>query len=258
MKPLILISNDDGYQARGINCLIEMLRPLARMIVVAPDGSRSGMACACTFTQPLYKTLIREDEDVAVWSCSGTPVDCIKLAFNDICTEQPAMVIGGINHGDNSAINAHYSGTMAIALEGCMKGIPSVAFSLDSHAPDADFSPFADTIRQITRYVLDKGLPPHTCLNVNFPNVPVSKGIRICRMAYGDWKNEFDKHIHPRTANNYYWLTGHFQLDESADEDTDRIALMEGYTAVTPITLDLTDYALKRQLEGVFSDESKI
>lgn len=255
MKPLILISNDDGYQARGINCLVEMLRPMARIIVVAPDGARSGMACACTFTQPLYKTLIREDDDVAIWSCTGTPVDCIKLAINDICPETPAMIIGGINHGDNSAINAHYSGTMGIAFEGCMKGIPSVAFSIDSHAADADFAPFADSIRRITAYVLDNGLPPHTCLNVNFPNTPVDKGIRICRMAYGNWVNEFDKHLHPRSGSDYYWLTGSFQLGPSADGYTDRGALIEGYTAITPITLDLTDYVLKRQLEEAFGKE---
>lgn len=255
MKPLILISNDDGYQAPGLNCLIKILQPIARIIVVAPDRARSGMGCACTFTQPLYKTLIREDDDVAFWSCTGTPVDCIKLAINYICPETPAMIIGGINHGDNSAINAHYSGTVGIAFEGAMKGIPSVAFSIDSHAADADFTPFVDTIRRITSYVLEKGLPPHTCLNVNFPHAAESKGIRICRMAYGDWKNEFDRKIHPSSGRDYYWLTGYFQLDTSADSDTDRCALMEGYTTITPITLDLTDYTLKRQLEAAFANK---
>lgn len=253
MKPLILLSNDDGYQARGIHCLVEMLRPIARMIVVAPDSARSGMACACTFNQPVYKTLIHQDEDVTIWSCTGTPVDCIKLAFNDICTETPAMIIGGINHGDNSAINAHYSGTMGIAFEGCMKGVPSVAFSLDNHAPDADFAPCAEGIVRITRYVLEHGLPPHTCLNVNFPQVPVIKGVRVCRMAYGDWKQEFDKAIHPRTGGDYYWLTGYFQLEETTNTDTDRQALQQGYAAITPVTLDLTDYALKQQLESIFA-----
>lgn len=252
MKPLILISNDDGYQARGINCLIDMLRPIARLLVVAPDGPRSGMSCACTFTQPLYKNLIREEQDVTVWSCTGTPVDCIKLAFDNICSEKPAMVIGGINHGDNSAVNAHYSGTMGIAFEGCMKGIPSVAFSIDNHAPDADFTPWSDTVRSIVSFVLNGGLPPYTCLNVNFPNASISKGIRICRMAYGDWKNEFDKYIHPRSGNDYFWLTGNFQLEETNNEDTDRKALMEGYTAITPIRLDLTDYDLKQRLEKEF------
>ena len=251
MKPLILISNDDGYQARGIHCLVEMLRPLARLVVVAPDGSRSGMGCACTFSQPLYRTLIHQDDDVSVWSCTGTPVDCIKMALHDICTERPAMVIGGINHGDNSAINAHYSGTMGIAFEGCMKGIPSVAFSIDSHASDVDFAPHADAVRRITSFVLTHGLPLHTCLNVNFPCAAASKGIRICRMAYGNWVNEFDKHRHPRTGQDYYWITGHFELDPVTDAstDTDRQALIEGYTAITPVTLDLTDYALKRELE---------
>ena len=251
MKPLILISNDDGYQAKGINFLIELLSPMARILVVAPDSGRSGQACACTFKEPIYKRLIRSEGDSVIWSCSGTPVDCIKLALFDICSETPAMIIGGINHGDNSAVNAHYSGTMGIAIEGCLKGIPSVAFSIDSHDTDADFMPFANAIRHITSYVLAHGLPLHSCLNVNFPNATVCKGIRICRMAYGDWKNEFEKHPHPR-GGDYYWLTGYFQLYESSTADTDRMALQQGYAAITPITLDLTDYILKKQLEQDF------
>jgi 5'-nucleotidase len=252
MKPLILVSNDDGYQAKGIQTLVEALRPLARLVVVAPDTGRSGMACACTFNVPVYKWLVSSDDDVSVWGCSGTPVDCVKLAFADVLTERPAMVIGGINHGDNSAVNTHYSGTMGVVYEGCMKGIPSVAFSLDSHDPFADFSPLVPWIQRITSYVLEHGLPKGTCLNVNFPTTTPYKGIRFCRMAWGEWKSEFERRDHPR-GGDYYWLTGHFELNDSTDGYADRIALNEGYVAVTPFKLDATDYALKAELEKVFS-----
>ncbi len=252
MKPLILVSNDDGYQAKGIQTLVEALRPLARLVVVAPDTGRSGMACACTFNVPVSKWLVSSDDDVSVWGCSGTPVDCVKLAFADVLTERPAMVIGGINHGDNSAVNTHYSGTMGVVYEGCMKGIPSVAFSLDSHDPFADFSPLVPWIQRITSYVLEHGLPKGTCLNVNFPTTTPYKGIRFCRMAWGEWKSEFERRDHPR-GGDYYWLTGHFELNDSTDGYADRIALNEGYVAVTPFKLDATDYALKAELEKVFS-----
>mgnify|MGYP002869300788 CR=1 FL=1 len=253
MKPLILISNDDGYQSKGIRSLIEALRPLARLVVVAPDKGRSGMACACTFSVPVYRWLVSEDDDVSVWCCSGTPVDCVKLAFADILQgERPAMVVGGINHGDNSAVNAHYSGTMGVVYEGCMKGIPSVAFSLDSHDAFADFAPLVPWIRRITAYVLQNGLPTGSCLNVNFPALPEYKGLRVCRMAWGEWKNEFERRSHPR-GGDYYWLTGRFELERSDDGFTDRVALDEGYVAVTPFRLDATDYVLKAELEKAFS-----
>jgi 5'-nucleotidase len=252
MKPLILISNDDGYQSRGIQSLVEALRPLARLLVVAPDKGRSGMACACTFSVPVYKWLVSDEEDVTIWGCSGTPVDCVKLAFADLLKERPAMVVGGINHGDNSAVNAHYSGTMGVVYEGCMKGIPSVAFSLDSHDPFADFSPLIPWIRQITSHVLEKGLPKGSCLNVNFPARPEYKGVRICHMAWGEWKNEFEQRPHPR-GGDYYWLTGKFELADTSDGQADRVALNEGYVAVTPFKLDATDYALRSELESWFN-----
>ena len=196
MKPLILISNDDGWQAKGINFLIETLRPVARLLIVAPDGGRSGMACACTFRSPVFRQLIHEEEDLTIWSCTGTPVDCIKLACHDLCDQKPDLIIGGINHGDNSAVNVHYSGTMGVVIEGCMKGIPSVAFSLDTHDANADFTPMAPYIRAVVDYVLTKGIPQGSCLNINFPNTPSYQGVRICRMARGEWKEEFEKRLH--------------------------------------------------------------
>ena len=158
-RPLILISNDDGYQAKGINSLIDMLRPVADIVVCAPDGPRSGFSCAFSAEIPLRLTLQRQEKGVEVWSCNGTPVDCVKMALDNIVSRRPDMVVGGINHGDNSSVNSHYSGTMGVVLEGCMKYIPSVAFSLCDHSADADFEPMRPWVVSITQRVLKEGLP---------------------------------------------------------------------------------------------------
>ena len=129
-KPLILISNDDGFQAKGINCLVNMVKDFGDVIVCAPDSARSGFACAFSATTPLRIKMQRQEDNVQVWSCNGTPVDCVKMALARICPRRPDIIIGGINHGDNASVNTHYSGTMGVALEGCMKYIPWVAFSL--------------------------------------------------------------------------------------------------------------------------------
>ncbi len=241
-KPLILISNDDGYHAKGINSLIDMLRDMARLIVCAPESARSGFSCAFSVTEPLRLKLRRKEEDVEVWSCNGTPVDCVKLALEQILHgERPDMVIGGINHGDNASVNTHYSGTMGITTEGCMKYIPSVAFSLCDYRSDADFSPLRAYVRSITRKVLDNGLPRGVCLNVNFPVVDEFQGVRVCRMAKGTWYNESVKMRHPRDYD-YYWMTGSYINDEPQADDTDNWALSHGYVAITPTTIDVTDY----------------
>ncbi|MBR1687182.1 MAG: 5'/3'-nucleotidase SurE, partial [Prevotella sp.] len=190
-RPLILISNDDGYEARGINCLVEMVRPLADVLVCAPDAARSGYACAFSAGIPLTLTHRRSEPGVDVWSCNGTPVDCVKMALAELTPQRrPALVIGGINHGDNASVNTHYSGTMGVTLEGCMKYIPSVAFSLCDHRADADFSPLEPYVRQMVQQLLAAGLPRGVCLNVNFPLVSEFRGVRVCRMAAGTWGNE--------------------------------------------------------------------
>jgi 5'-nucleotidase len=159
MRPLILISNDDGYQAKGINSLTDMVRDMGDVLVCAPDGPRSGQSLAFSATIPLTLTLQRKEEGVEVWSCNGTPVDCVKMALAELCPRKPDMVIGGINHGDNASVNTHYSGTMGVTLEGCMKYIPSVAFSLCDFNPDAEFEPLRPMIQSITAKILKDGLP---------------------------------------------------------------------------------------------------
>ncbi len=246
MRPLILISNDDGYQAKGINCLIDMVRDYGDVLACAPDGARSGYSCAFSAGIPLTLILQRKEEGVEVWSCNGTPVDCVKMALAELCPRKPDMVIGGINHGDNASVNTHYSGTMGVTMEGCMKYIPSVAFSICTHEPDADFSPLEPLIRQITQRVLREGLPQGVCLNVNFPVVDAYRGVKVCRMARGTWENEVRKCRHPR-GYDYWWMVGNYCNDEPEAEDTDNWALTHGYVAITPTHADVTAYEFMNQ-----------
>jgi len=240
-RPLILISNDDGYQAKGINQLVEMVSDLADIVVCAPDSARSGFSCAFSATTPLRLQLEHRQQGVEVWSCNGTPVDCVKMALAEVVPRRPDMVIGGINHGDNGSVNAHYSGTMGVTFEGCMKYIPSVAFSLCDHSDDADFSPLRPYVRTITTRVLAEGLPTGVCLNVNFPLVAAYKGVRVCRMAKGTWGSEVVKCHHPR-GYDYWWMVGCYNNDEPEADDTDNWALTHGYIAITPTQIDVTAY----------------
>ena len=241
-KPLILISNDDGYHAKGINSLIKMLRGMGDIIVCAPERGQSGKSRAfSTTTLSLAHRRHEEYDDTSidVWSCSGTPVDCVKMAYAKICPRKADIVIGGINHGDNASTNAHYSGTVGIVIEGAMKGIPSVAFSLCDYDDDADFEPMRTLVQSVVRQVLNEGLPHYVCLNINVPK-EWNGEVRNCRMAYGHWRNEVEERKHPSTGKPYYWMTGYYQNDEPEDEDTDAWALAHGYCSVTPLTVDMT------------------
>ena len=249
-RPLILISNDDGYHSKGLRSLIEMVGPLADLLVCAPESARSGFSCAFSAVEPLRLKLRRRWEGVDVWSCSGTPVDCVKIALDRLCGgRRPDMVIGGINHGDNASVNSHYSGTMGVTMEGCMKYIPSVAFSLCDHSDDADFAPLAPFVRSITERVLGEGLPRGVCLNVNFPRLKEFKGVRICRMARGTWGNEVVRCVHPH-GYDYYWMTGEYTNDEPDADDTDNWALTNGYVAITPTQVDVTDYGMMERMKS--------
>jgi len=249
-RPLILISNDDGYHSKGLRSLIEMVSPLADLLVCAPESARSGFSCAFSAVEPLRLKLRRRWEGVYVWSCSGTPVDCVKIALDRLCGgRRPDMVIGGINHGDNASVNSHYSGTMGVTMEGCMKYIPSVAFSLCDHSDDADFAPLAPFVRSITERVLGEGLPRGVCLNVNFPRLKEFKCVRICRIARGTWGNEVVRCVNPH-GYDYYWMTGEYTNDEPDADDTDNWALTNGYVAITPTQVDVTDYGMMERMKS--------
>jgi 5'-nucleotidase len=240
-KPLILITNDDGFLAKGIEALIESIKDFGEIIVVAPDGPRSGMSSAITTLQPIRVHLEKEEEDLKIYSCTGTPVDCVKLGIGQLADRKPDIVLSGINHGSNAAAAVLYSGTMGAALEGALFKIPSVGFSILDHAHNADFTYTKEYIRIITKQVLEEGLPTGTCLNVNIPKGNRLKGIRICEQAPGQWINEFLK-SKDEADHDVFWLAGEFANDMPDDEMTDEWALANRYVSVVPVKVDMTNY----------------
>lgn len=249
-RPLILVSNDDGYRAKGINELVGFLKTIGDIVVMAPTLPRSGSGCAITTNLPLKFIKDLQEPGVTRYNCSGTPSDCIKLALEELFKDRkPDLVVNGINHGDNSSVNAHYSGTMGATIEGCLKGYPSIAFSLCNHNMNADFSPLKPYIISIVRQVLEKGLPKGTCLNVNFPDRAEFKGIKVCRQTIGDWQKEFEMQTR-RNGENYYWMTGEYCNFEPESTDTDHWAMDNGYVAITPTTIDFTAYQLKEDMQN--------
>ena len=250
-RPFILISNDDGYEAKGIRALVSMVEGLGDILVCAPDSGRSGASCAFSATTPLLLKRQAQIGSAEVWSSNGTPVDSLKLALSQLCTERrPDIILSGINHGDNSTVNTHYSGTMGVALEGCMKYIPSVAFSLCDFHPDADFEPMRPIVRDIVEKVLRKGLPQGVCLNVNAPRRAAFEGVKLCRMTRGSWINEVKTMHHPR-GYDYYWMVGEYRNDEPEAEDTDQWAINNGNVAITPTRIDVTEYEQMEEINEI-------
>jgi 5'-nucleotidase len=248
MRKLILITNDDGISAKGIQSLIRFLRPLGELLVVAPDSAKSGQSCALTVTAPVHYRQRSAEEGLTVYDCSGTPVDCVKIARGELLQRPPDLLISGINHGDNSATSVHYSGTMGAVIEGCLNGIPSIGFSLCDHRTDACFEPLKEWIIRITEKILNQPPPPSTCLNVNFPQGENYRGLRVCEQAKGIWESEWEPC--PRQADkNYFWLAGSFVPAEPENEKTDYWALENGYVAVTPVTIDATAYDYMKTLD---------
>lgn len=237
-RPLILISNDDGVHAQGIQVLTELMTSLGDVIVVAPDSARSGAACAITPIAPVRLTLLRNEEGLKVYACSGTPVDCVKLALEKVVPRTPDLVVSGINHGDNASISVHYSGTIGAVLEACMKGVPAIGFSLRTLQKQCDFSPYKETVLRVAHYVLQNGLAQDVCLNVNFPQVPELRGLQVCRMARGNWMQEWRE----TEVEGEYVLTGYFVNLEPKAEDTDYWAIEHDMAAITPLHLDATHY----------------
>lgn len=240
-KPLILITNDDGFLAKGIEALIESVKDLGEIIVVAPDGPRSGMSSAITSLQPLRVHLEKEEKNLKIYSCTGTPVDCVKLGISQLANRKPDIVLSGVNHGSNAAVAVLYSGTMGAALEGAIFKIPAVGFSILDHAHNADFTYTKEYIRIITKQVLEEGLPMGTCLNVNIPKGNSLKGIRICKQTPGQWIKEFLK-SKDGANHDVFWLTGEFANDMPNDEMTDEWALANRYVSVVPVKVDMTNH----------------
>ena len=252
--PIILITNDDGVTAPGIKALTEAVIGLGKVVVVAPDKPQSGMGHAITIGHPLRLSKVNGIEGVETYSCSGTPVDCVKLAVDVVLHGKPDICISGINHGANHSINVIYSGTMSAALEASIESIPSLGFSLLDYSIEADFTAAKVYARKIVEFILkNKHLDKHVCLNVNIPAVEgkLIKGIKVCKQAYAKYEEKFDERKDPH-GRRYYWLTGEFKNFDKA-KDTDVWALKNNFVSVVPVQFDLTHYELKSKLETKLS-----
>jgi len=248
---LIFLTNDDSYRSKGFEAAIEVARHFGRVIAIAPEAPQSGMSQAITIYNPLRLRKVRDEEGVTVYALNGTPVDCVKMAFDYLLTnEKVDLAISGINHGSNAAINVLYSGTMGAAIEASFYNIPSIGLSLTDHDPDADFEGAVKYGVEIVGKVLEKGVSLPCCLNVNVPNIPLAeiKGVRISRQTRGFWREEFFLRTDPH-GREYFWLTGGFQNAEPAAEESDEWALANGYVAVVPIKVDMTEYRQLEELE---------
>ena len=248
-KPIILITNDDDITSKGIRSLVEAVKDLGTVVVVAPDRPQSGMGHAITIGSPLRMNKMNIFADIEAWQTSGTPVDCVKLAVDKILHRKPDICLSGINHGANHSINVIYSGTMSAAMEASIEGIPSIGFSLLDYSYDADFTASKEIVKKIVTQVLQKKLDKHLLLNVNIPALPPGKikGIKICKQAYAKYEEDFSERLDPH-GKKYYWLTGAFKNFDKA-KDTDVWALQHNFVSVVPVQFDLTNYTLKTQLE---------
>lgn len=247
--PVILITNDDGVMAPGILSLVEAVKDLGKVVVVAPDKPQSGMGHAITIGLPLRLHPVSLFEGVEAWQCSGTPVDCVKLAVDKVLHRKPDICLSGINHGANHSINVIYSGTMSAAVEAAIESIPSAGFSLLDHSVEADFTGARKYARLLVQQMLRTKLDKHTVLNVNIPAVPeeLIKGVRICKQAYAKYEEDFVERSDPN-GKKYFWLTGEF-VNFDKGRDTDVWALEHNYVSVVPVQFDLTNYVLKSKLE---------
>lgn len=248
----ILITNDDGWGAKGILTLVRILTQLGHVTVVAPDGPRSGMSNAITVTQPIYlrplNDLNRGTEEwhkkATVYTTNGTPSDCVKLAIDVIFNEDSSridLLASGINHGSNAGINVIYSGTMGACFVGAEHGIPSIGYSIDDHNPNADFSHMEQYILELTRHLLDEKIPYGVCYNINAPIGPL-EGVQWTRQCRGFWSKEMIETTDEQ-GNKCFKLGGEFVNIEPDAEDTDIWAMNNHYLSVHPCTIDQTAYA---------------
>ena len=251
-EKIILVTNDDGVTAPGIKALIEAVKPLGKVVVVAPDSPQSGKGHAITIGVPLRLDPVDIFEGIEVWQCSGTPVDCVKLARDKILHGLPDLCVSGINHGANHSINVIYSGTMSAAMEAAIEGVPSVGFSYLDYSFEADFTLCKEVAHSVAKQMLETNLPGGTLLNVNIPIVAASdfKGVKVCRQADAKYVETFDERRDPR-GKKYYWLTGEFTNRDNG-EDTDVWALANKYASLVPVQFDLTDYKMKKELEKIW------
>lgn len=261
----ILVTNDDGIDAPGINALAQMLREFGNVTIVAPLNSQSGMSASFTMSRPLRLEFLGKEEasgalgSLRRYSLDGTPVDCAKMGIN-ICLAEgfmPDFVASGINHGSNASAAAIYSGTLGAAREGTLYGVPSVGFSIDSHDITKDLGPVLHHSRNIVKNVLRDGIAYGTLLNINFPPLPLEKikGMRMTVQGRGRWEKEFCKRTDPR-GQDYYWIVGEFvDLEDGSRPTPDHTLLEEGWITITPLKINNTDRAEIERLGKLWNIE---
>lgn len=254
-RPLILVSNDDGVDARGIRALAEGMRPLGDIFVMAPDGPRSGMSSAITTTDPITYRVLSDDDGLTVCSCSGTPTDCVKLAVSQVLRRKPDLLVSGVNHGGNEALSVHYSGTIGAAIEGCVLDIPSLGVSLAHYRDGADFTEAVRLAVRVAEDLLRRGLPHGTYLNLNVPNTAAVRGIAICRQADGRWIKEFDRVPGPN-GTTVFCMAGEYLNYPPIRPDNDTLRLSEGWATIVPCRLDVTHYEFMETLRERGLDDS--
>lgn len=244
----IMVSNDDGIDSVGIYALVNSLKEIGDVTVVAPHTEQSAVGHAITMQTPLRVFEYHKDGQFFGYAVGGTPADCVKMGIRNLMDSPPDLVVSGINHGSNTAINIIYSGTVSAAREAAIMDVPSIAISVTSHAV-IDFSFAAKVAQMLAREVHEKGLPPGTMLNVNVPNMPEEKisGILVTKQGKSKWDDVYEKRVDPY-GRNYYWLTGNMLVVDN-ELEIDQIAIQKNYVSVTPIQFDLTDYAAYESLK---------
>ncbi len=251
-RPLVLLANDDGIDAAGIAALAAALHGIGTLAVVAPFAEQSAVGHAITVRDPMRVHPWRFDGlDGPLWAraVTGTPADCIKIAVQKLLPRAPDLVVSGINHGPNTAINVLYSGTVSAATEATILGIPSIAVSHGAWRP-TDFEVAGRVARHVAEHVLRRGLPTSVLLNVNVPDLPEEDlaGVRVTRLARSRWEEEFEERFDPM-ERPYFWLGGRF-VDLDGGDDTDLAAMDDGFVSITPLHLDLTAHDHLRDLEA--------
>ncbi len=244
----ILVTNDDGIFAEGIYKLALELNknPDYKIYVVAPDRQRSATGHAITVHHPLRSNKINYfDTSIEAWSINGTPADCVKIAIETLLNEKPDMVISGINDGPNLGTDVLYSGTVSAAIEGAIHDIKAIAVSIAGRGK-LKYAESASYIVKVIEKVKDMELPVNTLLNINIPNEDNIKGIKVTTLGIRRYKNTFVKRFDPR-GDTYYWLGGEV-VEEEQKEDSDVMAIREGFVSMTPIQYDLTNYSFIEKL----------
>ncbi|WP_378952225.1 5'/3'-nucleotidase SurE [Pelosinus sp. sgz500959] len=239
----ILLTNDDGIGAAGIQALWHELSKIAMVVVVAPDVERSATSQAITVHSPIrVDQYVFDNPNISGWRIGGTPADCVKLALETLMPELPDVVVSGINHGPNLGTDVLYSGTVSAAIEGALHGIPAIAVSLDS-GEKSDFQAAAEFTATLVENIRNRSLPLNTLLNVNVPALPTAQlnGVAITKLGVREYENIFERRLDPR-GRMYYWMGGNI-LDNENDDDSDIVAVKMAKISVTPIHFDLTNYS---------------